>query len=43
MQEESFTGVMAWVFMEGGLVGRKVKGMFEEFNRDLKGKAESEV
>ena len=41
MQEESFTGVLAWVMDERGPVGRKVRGMFEGFNGDLKVRAEN--
>ena len=40
MQEESFTGVLAWVMAEKGPIGGKVRGMFEGFNRDLKAEAE---
>lgn len=40
MQEESFVGWGAWVMAEKGPVGKKVKGMFETFNADLKREAE---
>ncbi len=40
VQEESFTGVLSWVMDERGPVGRKVRGMFEGFNGDLKVEAE---
>lgn len=40
VQEESFTGVCAWVMAAGGPVGRKVRGMFGGFNADLKREVE---
>lgn len=40
MQEESFTGVMAWMFAPGLPMGKVAKGHFEGFNRDLKRMAE---
>ncbi|KAM0805807.1 hypothetical protein BDR22DRAFT_829375 [Usnea florida] len=43
VQEESFTGVLAWVMAERGPIGRKVRGMFEGFNQDLKVEAEKGV
>ena len=36
VQEESFTGVLAWVMVEWGSVGWRVKGLFEAFNEEVK-------
>ncbi|MCJ1475803.1 hypothetical protein MMC13_004467 [Lambiella insularis] len=41
-QEEGSEGWMAWVFVPWGPVGRRVAGLFEGFNRDLKRRCESE-
>lgn len=43
MQEESFTGLLTWVFAESGPIGAKVKRMFGEFNYDLKVEAEKGI
>lgn len=43
MQEESFTGVMAWMFAPGLPLGKLTKGKFEGFNKDLKQAAEAEA
>ncbi len=47
VQEESFTGLFAWVMREDGMigmlgVGRTVRSFFERFNADLKKAAEAE-
>ena len=40
VQQESFQGWLAWMFVPWGPVGRTVKGYFDGFGRDMKMKAE---